>query len=367
VKERLPYVPSVTVAISKDKIEPVKKHKLFVDNASVLVGVNSDNTVISQTYLSFADNYGDRRLDILLASESSFSNFNLSYVDLSKRVEWGVSVFDNRSYYVYATTAEDNIQRQRLARQTGFALFTAYPLSLYYRVEGAVGYIDQEQDYPFLDQNGQLAFSSIQNKIPFVQASFTGDTTFWQDYGPHGGNRYQLSYTFALNGSGGGVLSRDIVFDGRQYVPLSRRNELAFRLHVASASGNQPSIFYFGGLDTLRGFDYASVVGNHAFYLNSEWRFPLVDHLVLPWLHLTEMRGRFFLDVGGAWWDYPGYQQPFRCVNNSQLQDCVSSYGFGLSLDLFGLPVNWDFSKQWDFKHTLDKSNQTSFWIGFQF
>ena len=72
VKERPAYVPSVTVAVSKDKIEPVKRHKLFVDNANVLVGVSSDNTVISQTYLSFADNYGDRRLDILLASQSIF-------------------------------------------------------------------------------------------------------------------------------------------------------------------------------------------------------------------------------------------------------------------------------------------------------
>ncbi|HVN75822.1 MAG TPA: BamA/TamA family outer membrane protein [Thermoanaerobaculaceae bacterium] len=367
VKERQPYVPSVTVAVNKDKIEPVKKHKLFIDNAQVLVGVNSDNTVISQTYLTFADNYGDRRLDILLASEAGYSNFFASYANLSKRLQWGVSVFDNRSYYVYATLAEDNLQRQRLFRQTGGDLFVAYPLSIYHRVEGAVGYIDESQDYPYLNADGFLAFQSLQNKIPFVQTSFTGDTTFWQDYGPHGGRRYQLSYTYALDGFGGGSLTRDLVFDARQYVPISQRNEFAFRLHAATASGKQPDVFYFGGLDTLRGFDYDSVVGNRAVYLNSEWRFPLIDRLYLPWLHLEELRGRFFLDVGGAWWDLPGYKQPFRCVNNGQLQDCLSSYGFGISLDLFGLPVNWDFSKQWDFKHTLDKTSQTSFWIGFQF
>ncbi|MBZ5587500.1 MAG: BamA/TamA family outer membrane protein [Acidobacteriia bacterium] len=367
VKERPPYVPAVTVTVSKDKIEPVKTHKLFIDNAQVLVGINSDNTVISQTYLSFADNYGDRRLDVLLASESSFSNFYASYVNLGKRLEWGVSVFDSRSYYVYASLAEDNIQRQRTYRQTGGALFATYPLSIYHRVEGAVGYIDQSVDYPFIDQNGLLAFVSQTNKVPFAQVSFTGDTTFWQDYGPHGGHRYQIKYMFALNGSGGGVLSKDIVVDGRQYVPLSRRNELAFRLYAASASGQLPDLYYFGGLDTLRGFDYDSLVGNHAAYLNTEWRFPLIDHLDLPWLRLAEVRGRFFLDVGGAWLDVPGYKQPFRCVNNSQLQDCVSSYGFGMSLDLFGLPVNWDFSKQWDFKHTLDKTAQTWFWVGFQF
>ncbi len=367
VKERVAYVPAVTVTVDKDKAEQVKGHKLFIDNAQVLVGVNSDSTVISQTYLSFADHYGDRRLDLLLASESSYSNFFASYVNLGKRLQWGASIFDVRSYYVYATLAEDNIQRQRLYRQTGGALFASYPLSIYHRVEGAVGYIDQSADYPTLDQNGLPVFLEQSNKVPFAQVSFTGDTTFWQSYGPHGGHRYQVKYVYELNGSGGGTLSKDIVFDGRQYVPFSRRNEFAFRLYAATASGELPNIYYFGGLDTLRGFDYNSLAGNHAVYLNSEWRFPLIDHLVLPWLHLSEMRGRFFLDVGGAWWDYPGYTQSFRCINDGQLQDCVSSYGFGLSLNLFGLPVNWDFSKQWDFKHTLDRSAQTWFWVGFQF
>jgi len=48
VKERAAYVPAVTVNVNKDKVEPVKGHKLFIDNAQVLVGVNSDSTVISR-------------------------------------------------------------------------------------------------------------------------------------------------------------------------------------------------------------------------------------------------------------------------------------------------------------------------------
>ena len=366
VKERQPFVPAVTVAVSKDKIEPVKRHKLFVDNAQVLVGVSSDNTLISQTHISFADNYGDRRFDVLFESVSGFSNFQFAYLDLAKRLQWGVTLFDNRSYYVYATSAEDNVKRQRIFRQTGLALFAQYPLSVYHRVEAAVGYIDQEADYPFLTSEGQLVFLGLSNKVPFAQVAFTGDTTFWQSYGPHGGHRYQLGYQYAMNG-GGGVLSKDVTFDGRQYVPISRRNEFAFRLYAVSASGQQPDIYYFGGLDTLRGVDFRSLAGNHGGYLNTEWRFPLIDHLVLPWLHLADVRGRFFLDVGGAWFDVPGFKQPFRCVNDGRLQDCVSSYGFGMSLDLFGLPVNWDFSKRWDFKHTIDKGAQTSFWVGFQY
>ena len=111
----------------------------------------------------------------------------------------------------------------------------------------------------------------------------------------------------------------------------------------------------------------APLVGNRAAYLNAEWRFPLIDQLILPWLRLSEVRGRFFLDVGGAYFDVPGFKQDFTCIKDGRLQDCVSSYGFGMSLYLFGLPVNWDFSKQWDFKQTLSRGAQTSFWVGFQF
>ena len=241
VKERPPYVPAVTVTVSKEKVEPVKKRKLFIDDAQVLVGVNSDNTLISQTYLSFADQYGDRRLNLLLESVSGFSNFQFTYVNLAKRLQWGATVFDNREYYVYATNIEGNVQRQQIYRETGGAGFVQYPLSLYHRVEGAVGYIDRTAAYPVLTPQG-FAFLELANKIPFVQASFTGDTTFWQEYGPHGGRRYQITLTNEFNASGGGTLSRDVLFDGRQYLPLSRRNELAVRLRVAYASGNQPEL-----------------------------------------------------------------------------------------------------------------------------
>lgn len=367
VKEREPYVPAVSVAVSKDKIQPVKSRKLFVENAQVLVGVSSDNTLVSQTYLSFSDQYGDRRFTILFDSVSNYANFQFAYMNLSKRLAWGATVWDYRQYYVYGATLEGNVLRQRQYRETGGAIFAQYPLSVYHRVEGSVGYVDQTIDYPVGTPDGGFAFASFNNKIPFIQTSFTGDTTFWQSYGPHGGRRYQITLGNYFATKGGGSLSRDIIFDGRQYVPLTRRNELALRLYLASASGSQPNVFYFGGLDTLPGFDYYSIAGNRAGYLNAEWRFPLIDRLELPWLHLADLRGRFFLDVGGAYFDVPTFHQDFTCYKNGQLQDCVSSYGFGLSLYLFGLPVNWDFSKQWNFKQTLSRASQTSFWVGFQF
>ncbi|HUK13999.1 MAG TPA: BamA/TamA family outer membrane protein [Thermoanaerobaculaceae bacterium] len=366
VKERPAFVPAVSVTINKDKVEPVKRNKLFVEDAQVLVGFTSDNILISRTFVALTDNYGDRRFNVFLDSVADYTNFQFQYINLSQRTDWGVSIFDNRSYYLYASPVDGSIQRQRLFRQTGGAVFAEYPLNLYHRTDVSVGYINQNIDYPFLTDQG-IAFISVKNAIPFVQASFTGDTTFWQAYGPHAGRRYEITGLYGFSTSGGGALTKDVTFDGREYVPLSRRNELAFRLFAGVSDGNQPDLFYFGGLDTLRGFDYLSLVGNRASYLNAEWRFPLVDHLVLPWLHLAGLRGRFFLDVGGAWFDVPGFKQQFRCINNGQLQDCVSSYGFGVSVDLFGLPAHWDFAKRWDFKHTQDTGFNTEFWIGYRY
>ena len=367
VKVREPFVPAVTVAVTQDKIGQVIKRKLFADNVQAAVQYTQDGTLISQAFLSFSDHYGDRRVNVLLESVSGYSNFQVAYLDLEKRFQWGATVFDDRSYFVAADAFTGReVRLKRLYRETGAALFAQYPFSLYLRAEGAFGYIYRDVDYPVLF-GGNLFFIPVTDNIPFLQAALVGDTTGWNDYGPHWGRRWQLQLVQAFDAKGGGTLSRELRLDARQYVPLSRRNELAFRLFVAAADGNRPSLFYFGGVDTLRGFDYRSVVGNQVGYFNAEWRFPLIDHLILPWLHLRGLRGRFFLDVAAARVDVPGFTQPFRFAKNGRLQDGLSSYGFGFSVELFGLPVHWDFAKRWDFKSSLDRGYNTSFWIGFRY
>ncbi len=361
------FVPAVTVPVSEDRITPVRKRKLFADNVQAAVQYSQDGTLISQAFLSFADHYGDRRVNVLLESVSGYSNFQVAYLNVEERFQWGVTVFDDRSYFVAADAFTGRAVRlKRLWRETGGAAFFQYPFSLYLRAEGAAGYIYRDVDYPVLF-GGQLFFIPVTDNIPFLQVGLTGDTTGWNDYGPHWGRRWQLMLVQAFDAKEGGSLSRELHLDARQYLPVSRRNELAFRLFLAAADGNRPSLFYFGGVDTLRGFDYRSVVGNQVGYFNAEWRFPLIDHLVLPWLHLRDLRGRFFLDVAAARVDVPGFTQPFRFIKDGRLEDGLSSYGFGFSVELFGLPVHWDFAKRWDFKRSLDRGYNTSFWIGFRY
>ncbi len=376
VKEREEYVPSVTVAVSPEKVVEVKKHKLFLDDAQVLVGIDQSQTVISQTYLAFADHYGDRRFNVLFESVSGYSNFQFAYANLSRRLQWGAAIYDDRGYFVGVDTFQGReFRAKRLYRQTGAEAFAQYPVSLYHRVEGSVGYMDL--NYNVLQPVGEdIVFVPRKFHVPYVHLGLVGDTTFWRDYGPHAGRRWSVRPGVYFDLDEGGVLTRELRMDLRQYVPLTRRTELAIRLFAGWADGNNPTYFYFGGLDTMRGFDYRSLVGNRAAYLNAEWRFPLIDYLILPWLRLANLRGRLFLDVGAAYFDFEGQKftpspagivPGFDFMEDGHLKDGVSAYGFGFSVNLFGLPMHWDFAKRWDLDQAIDKGFVTTFWIGFRY
>ena len=81
--------------------------------------------------------------------------------------------------------------------------------------------------------------------------------------------------------------------------------------------------------------------------------------------NIQGIRGRLFLDVGAAWFTY-GEDFKFYDSETKLLQDGRAAYGYGLTINLFGLDLNWDFAKQWKFEGAKD-GYQTSFWIGTQF
>ncbi len=144
--------------------------------------------------------------------------------------------------------------------------------------------------------------------------------------------------------------SRSAAFlDFREYLPTTQRSGFAFRVFVGYSDGDFPQPFYFGGFDTVRGFEFRELVGDRAFYGNLEWRFPLIDLLATPVLAFQGIRGRIFFDIGGAWFDEV---QDFDAYDSdeSRLEDAVSAYGVGITFQFFGLNLNWDFAKTWDFE-----------------
>ncbi len=196
-----------------------------------------------------------------------------------------------------------------------------------------------------------------------------GDTTVWGSWGPQRGHRMRLFGDYAPNIDKGDGEESTLEIRG---LPRLRASTCRPRSAAASPSacslgysdGDFPQPFYFGGFDTVRGFEFRELVGDRAFYGNLEWRFPLIDLLATPVLAFQGIRGRIFFDIGGAWFDEV---QDFDAYDSdeSRLEDAVSAYGVGITFRFFGLNLNWDFAKTWDFEESSDL--KTSFWIGQRF
>ena len=105
-------------------------------------------------------------------------------------------------------------------------------------------------------------------------------------WGPQRGHRMRLFADYAPNidkdDGEESTLEIRAFLDFREYLPTTQRSGFAFRVFAGYSDGDFPQPFYFGGFDTVRGFEFRELVGDRAFYGNIEWRFPLIDLLATP-------------------------------------------------------------------------------------
>ncbi len=365
------FEPDIQVTIDNANKEKYGGFKFFLEDASSYVGVDSTQTVLGRIVLSFSDYLGDKRIIANLSSVQSFSNFDFIYADLSHRQNWQVEVFDTRSYFLSEDLNGFLNREQLVYSETGAVASLVYPFSFYTRAEVGGGYIVRKIDFESFAQDVKGNFIPVitprDDNYPIVSAALTGDSAVFAPWGPITGRRWRLEGSYApdFKSNEHGTLQSNVDIDFRQYIPLTRRSNFAFRVFLGEADGHAPTPYYFGGLDTLRGFDFRSLVGDRAGFANLEFRFPMVDLLATPFLGFQGIRGVVFMDIGGAYFkDGP----PFKFFNSDlhQLQDGVASYGYGVTVNLFGLDLNWDFAKQYDFKQTHG-SYRSAFWIGTRF
>jgi len=365
------FEPDIEVSIDMANREEYRGFNLFLENAQTYIAVDTDQTVLGQAILSFSDYIGDRRLIAAFTSVYSFSNFDVIYQDTSRRNGFLIRLYDDRDYFFGGRNLQGDLIRNALYAETGLMGYLVHPFDFYRRVEVGVGarYRDVPEDlFVRRRSTGELiqVYDKRSDAYPVAEVAFNGDTTRFAQYGPVAGSRWHVAVDYAPDLSEGGTLSSDLIIDARKYIPLTRRSNFAFRAWGGFSEGNFTRPFFFGGLDQLRGLDIYSEVGDHAFYANAELRFPLIDVIATPVFNIRNVRGHFFLDVGGAYFQDT---EDFKFWNSdgNRLQDGLSSYGFGLSAELLGLPVNWDFSKQWDLKDTTSSGFETTFWIGSRF
>jgi hypothetical protein len=371
-----PYQPPIEVSIDPEKIEKKPSHKLQLEDAQINVGLSADQLFLSNSILTFGDNLGDRRLIFSLQSVSSFIDYEAAYVDISQRLQKGVQAYYQSYYYTVYNTSTNTIQRVNNPYHfIGGNAFGAYPLNRYYRLEGSVGFVDRKYDAYPLWVNGPnggsgVVYAPSQNNFPLFGAKLIGDTTQYESFGPISGRRLSIGLSYApftggteIPGSSGGTLTFDMTADLRHYFKLTQRSLIAMRLYGFRATGNLPDALSYGGLDTLRALPYYGIVGNSAAFFNLELRIPLIDFVATPILGMYNIRAKGFVDVGGAalknqpwqfWSDYTlcgiGGVDVAGCHGSS---GGLADYGFGLSVDFLGLPLQFQFVRQWNFKGTL--------------
>jgi outer membrane protein assembly factor BamA len=351
-----------------------------MEDAGGSIGVTDDQLFLGYAYMSFTDYLGDRRLNVLLSSVDTFSDFDIQYIDASDRHQWSVRLYDERDYYTFqdANIIEGRlIERQEAFRQTGVSASLIYPFSFYTRAETGLGYLRRKFFLPVPNEENppipgipaepeNFNFLEFEDDIPYVFAALTGDTSISTSSGPISGQRWRLRTTYGVDTEESGTLTWNTELDYRAYLPLTRRSNFALRFFAGYADGNRPSFYYVGGLDTIRGVNYRSLQGDRVFFGNIEFRFPLIDAFVTPILDFRGIRGRIFLDVGGVW--FSEFQDfDFMNEETDKLVNGIAAYGYGLTVRFSGLDLNWDVSKRW--RPALEELEdwQTSFWIGGRF
>jgi Tol biopolymer transport system component len=369
--EAVPFEPALKLTPDTGKIRPYRP-RWNLEVPSVSVGVTDDGTFLSNVAVQFTDLLGDYRIQILASSVSDFSNAQISYVNLKRRLQWGASLFDFRDFFLRPSGGF--FDRDQVQRTTGVTLFAQYPLNRYYRVEAFAGALDRSQDFLARDSTG-FFFERIGDRFGLLGISLTGDTTRFQSFGPFHGKRFRLGATYGINlGTDAGALVDESQLEGnlleyqwdfRAYRQLTRRSLLAWRLAGVYNAGARQSFYGFGGINQLRGWDFREFFGSNLAWSNLEFRFPLVDELRFPFGAIRQIRGFLFLDVGAAWlqddlWYDPelaggqireqpitGEPIPFKAWDsaNDRLQDARGSYGYGFQFRFIGgLQFNWVWS-----------------------
>jgi Tol biopolymer transport system component len=357
---RQAFQPAVEVAIDEEKIDKVGGFKMFVEDVEVNAGVTSDQLFVSRSTIYMSDMLGDRRFIASLDSVSSFSNFDFLYYDMRKRTNWGVRVFDNRSFFTTVNQEGTDFERHEQYRVSGIFGLISHPFTRYHRLDAGIGYQWRDINYPTDNGDGTFSLIPYRDHMPILSASFSGDTTIFREFGPLSGHRYEIGGAFAPRlGRASEAITKDLTLDARNYLQISSRTLLATRIFFGHSSGTQPNFYYFGGLNTIRGFETYSIVGTQGGYANVEFRFPLIDVLAMPFMRLDGIRGNLFFDIGGA--KLPG--QPYTFYEDGRLVNGVSAVGYGASMNFLGLEMHFEFAKRFDLKNTYGKIH-SAFWIG---
>jgi len=242
----------------------------------------------------------------------------------------------------------------RFERRYGVVGGVSYPFSRFMRIDfqTIIKKMSRDDDITALG-----VFQGETNMITnFI--SLTRDNIIWGIGGPVTGHRANLSIGKSWDLDGSRYELTTAIFDLRYYINIGSRVVLAQRFLTRNSWGNDIQLFYLGGSWDLRGYNYREFAGKKMMLYNAEFRFPLLDRLLLNFpvghIDFPRFRGALFLDAGtvsGFIYD-PGW---------------IGSVGVGVEMNLGYLPVmRINFSRLTDFNR-IGSDTKVDFFLGYNF
>jgi hypothetical protein len=360
-------VPDVDVTFKGD-YQPFKK--LFVRSLPPLsVSIGTDGGFFGYSYVSLTDLMGDHNFTLLISSFYGFRSYHLYYLKQNTRLQLFAHLFAYQQAYYYYAPDYSSINSLTVRSQYGGELGFYYPFSRAYRAEATVGFYKQNENSDNLAFGADLPYGQYVDgwAIP-VRFSLVGETTRFSNFGPTMGHTFKLSFEKYVKLGGGFIDAYTAEADIRKYIRISSDSLLAFRLYGFKAGGKNALLNWTGGNNTFRSEEFYRLIGNNIVLFNAEFRFPLIRAALTPIGIIGPVRGTFFFDVGGVWFNGQQFDIFKKNPDGStkfQLDDAISSYGFGIEFFLFGYPMHVEWVTRTDWKQKRYRG--VNFWIGFDF
>jgi hypothetical protein len=264
---------------------------------------------------------------------SLFDNVNAVglYLNQTRRLNWGAGAFRFKG-----NQYEGDYVPAYFESSVGVFGLLRYPLTRVARIEART--VLQHSDRT----DFTLPVSDLRREgwIASHYLSFVHDNALWTYTGPLDGHYLSLTGGISSDFSNARFDSYVLIGDARQYIRLSRRSAYAVRAVGFWSGADRPERVNIGGTLALRGYPlYGYIVGSHAWLINQEVRFPLLDYFTLGTpvgpVRFPEIQGALFADVGRAW--FPGED---RAV--------LGSYGVSFRMPLVpGFVLRMDWGRRW--------------------
>jgi len=340
----------------------------FSPDMSATGAMYSSNVGIAgNTSVAFSDVLGNHTLfgAASIYGSLSQSDILIGYLNRQHRTNWSIALYQFRNDFLLFVAEEEAGFESQIYR--GGQVMLSRPFDRFRRIELGLDAMSINravfrQSY-YSGQSETSSKGTLYFASPFV--AFVADNVLFGSTGPIDGMRARLSVEHAV----GDLSYSSATIDARKYFNIRHRYVAAIRAVSGASRGRDPQLYRIGGATTLRGLGYGELTGTNAFMLNTEFRFPLIERLKMGWplpLHLRNVRGSLFFDIGGAW--HADQFRPFTTDGPGvlRIEDAFAAYGFGARLNVGFLILKYDLAQPTDLVSHTEKMRHY-FSIGSEF